>query len=73
MRAFLDLETGSFLPMLLDTAKDKDTPLFMQADFITAFFGRISYRLAEEVAPGYSPPGSPNKSWHTGISNWERS
>ncbi|KAK4242977.1 hypothetical protein C7999DRAFT_18586, partial [Corynascus novoguineensis] len=45
MRSFLDLETGSFLPTLLGTAKDKDTSLFVQADFITAFFGRISYSL----------------------------
>ena len=72
MRAFLDLETDSFLPKLLTVPRDRDSSLFVQADFITAFFGGISYVQAEEITPG-SRFTSPSQSWHTATAHGEQS
>ncbi|KAK0702714.1 hypothetical protein B0H67DRAFT_558329 [Lasiosphaeris hirsuta] len=71
MWAFIDLQSNSFLPTLLNAHKDEETSLFVQADFIVAFFGRISYHI-EESAPS-SPPTSPGPSFHTDHADWERS
>ena len=64
MQCFLDLESSSFLPTLLSTAKNKDCPLFVQADFIEAFFGKFSFHPGDFVSDP-SPPDSPSRSWHT--------
>ncbi|TPX11400.1 uncharacterized protein E0L32_007819 [Thyridium curvatum] len=70
MRAFLDLETQAFLPAITQAEIDKDTPLFVQADFISAFFGKVVYHLEEEILSDHdSPPPSSNNSWYTGVTD----